>query len=251
VLETVAVGPIYKLASDKKSLDCPAVFVSWLNGYSEDAIRVAESNEIFLYRLEPDGSWIPQNKRAEEFDKRNSFEAPSWIAWLFFVLLLIGIGVLYFGPLIFFYAEKPLRKAFGFSHYIEAVAVVGAACLGVLFSLIWGQASGRAWRWPASAARSVIAFGVLVVNIAIVFACVYLARSEQYPGSFSVRLQSHMQALYFSSTTLATVGYGDITPTLTRVGDWAQGAVLIEMAVTLSIVGVAFAGLGSRLAPRA
>ena len=184
VLETVPVGPISKLASYKTSLGCPAVFVSWLQDYSDDAIAVAESNEILLYRLEPDGSWIPQNKAAEDHDKKNSLDAPPLIAWLSVVLVLTAIGALYFGPLILFSAEKLLRKALGFSGYIETVAVIGAVCLGVLFSLIWGQASGRAWRWLASAARSVIAFGVLVVNIVIIFACVYLARSEQYPGSF-------------------------------------------------------------------
>src|SRR5262249_51476624 len=68
VLETVPVGPISKLASYKRSLGCPAVFVSWLQDYSDDAVAAAESNEIRLYRLEPDGSWTPQNKHAVNLD---------------------------------------------------------------------------------------------------------------------------------------------------------------------------------------
>jgi hypothetical protein len=246
VLDTVPEFLISKLASLTDSLDCKGVFISWMSEYSQYAIQIAEANEILLYRLNPDGQCCPRNRAAEDFDQRSRSKANPWTGWIWVALVLVAGAALYLGPVILFYGEKQIREAIGFSWYIKLVSANGVLCLGVLFSLIWGQGKRRAWRWPSNVLRSVVSFGLLVINIALIFACIYLGRSEQYPGSFTPPFHSRTQALYFSATTLTTVGYGDIHPN----EDWARQAVLIELAVTISIVGVAFAGLGNRLASR-
>jgi len=244
VPEIVPGTAIAKLASLKASLDCPGVFVSWLNEYSEDAMAIADNSKIYLYRLNANGECDPCNSIAKDLAKRQAADRLSWIEWLIFAIAVLAAAILYLGPLALFYWERSIREAIGFPAYIRLVTVVGVPCLIALFYLIWGKTRRWAWRWPGGIARSLAAFCLLILNIALVFACAYLSRSEQYPDSFSLPLTSRTQALYFSFTTLTTVGYGDIHPKK----DWGRRAVLIELAVTLSIVGVAFAGLGNRLA---
>ena len=69
-------------------------------------------------------------------------------------------------------------------------------------------------------------FGAIAVYLltAVAWAQSYDVIERLLPGSFDIGAGAEMgwsEALYFSLTTLTTLGYGDITPTSAGVGIWA------------------------------
>ena len=78
------------------------------------------------------------------------------------------------------------------------------------------------------------------------FALLYTSMSLTYPSSFSEPL-SKTDALYFTISTFATVGFGDITP----VSQLARAVVSVQMVADLGalllIAKVAFFAAGWRL----
>ena len=74
---------------------------------------------------------------------------------------------------------------------------------------------------------------VLLVTMLIVgFAAVYFAvdsRHEQFEG-----LETRLDAVYFTVTTMATVGYGDIHPT----GQAARALAVSQMLLNLVFLGI-------------
>lgn len=73
----------------------------------------------------------------------------------------------------------------------------------------------------------VTALVLLMCLTVVVFATAYLSLSR-HPGEFH-GLHTHLDALYFTFVTLATVGYGDITPH----GQSARLAALLQIVYTL------------------
>ena len=67
----------------------------------------------------------------------------------------------------------------------------------------------------------------------IVFALFYLGLSQSNPASFSEPL-NHISAFYFTVTTLATVGFGDISAR----SDVARLAVTVQMLLDLAIIAI-------------
>ena len=67
----------------------------------------------------------------------------------------------------------------------------------------------------------------------IIFATIYLAMAQAVATTFSEPLDK-ISALYFTITTLGTVGYGDITP----VSPAAQVVVSVQMLVDLILLAV-------------
>jgi voltage-gated potassium channel len=77
------------------------------------------------------------------------------------------------------------------------------------------------------------ALAVLLTMLLVGFAALYYAMDRLH-GQFS-GLDTRLDALYFTVTTLATVGYGDIT----AVGQKARAAVTVQMLFDLAYVGIA------------
>jgi voltage-gated potassium channel len=75
---------------------------------------------------------------------------------------------------------------------------------------------------------------LLIPLVIIWFAAAYYAQSASSPGSFDEQLD-HVGALYFSMTTITTIGYGDITP----VSDTARMMVMVQMVTNVLVVGLA------------
>jgi voltage-gated potassium channel len=100
------------------------------------------------------------------------------------------------------------------------------ACLGALTWLV-----GRQVRRAMDPGRRVgerLAMLVTLVDIVVVaFGVIYVALAEQFVG-----IETRMDALYFSVTTLTTVGYGDISAT----GQAARAIVTVQMFFDLIIV---------------
>jgi len=84
---------------------------------------------------------------------------------------------------------------------------------------------------PALRAVRTLAMGVPM--LLVVFAATYVTIDGQQSAAFSEPL-TRTDGLYFTVTTFATVGYGDITP----VTELARVAVTVQMVVGLVAVGL-------------
>lgn len=98
--------------------------------------------------------------------------------------------------------------------------------LAVLTWLVTRQVQ-RALRPGRIMAEQISMLLTLVNLVTIFFANVYFNLSGQFDG-----LETKLDALYFSTTTLCTVGFGDIT----AVGQAARAIVVVQMVFDLIIV---------------
>lgn len=81
--------------------------------------------------------------------------------------------------------------------------------------------------------RAVEALALSVALLLVGFAAVHCVIARSDPAAYSEEL-SRMDALYFSTTTLSTVGFGDITP----VSQAARIAVTVQMITNLAMLGI-------------
>ena len=87
--------------------------------------------------------------------------------------------------------------------------------------------------------------GVLLTLITLGFASTYVVLNDR-PGQIS-GISTKVDALYFSVTTLSTVGYGDIHAT----GQAARLAVTVQMVIDLVFIAAAFKLIGGVARDRA
>jgi hypothetical protein len=105
---------------------------------------------------------------------------------------------------------------------------VGFVLVAVL--IVWELLS--VLRAGIPALRALEALGTIVAVFLATFAATYLAMSHADPSRFSTPLD-HVGALYFATTVLATVGFGDIS----AVGDVSQIVVTAQMLLDLVLIG--------------
>ena len=79
--------------------------------------------------------------------------------------------------------------------------------------------------------RAAEAIGVLVPLFIALFSAVYLVMSTDGTGQFTESL-NHLDAVYFTVTILATVGFGDIA----AVSPGARAVVTVQMLLDIAIV---------------
>ncbi len=121
-----------------------------------------------------------------------------------------------------------------------AVAGAVAACLGIALILtVFARQLARVSRSqrPVVAALEALAlvFGLFVT----LFALLYVSVSEGDPQAFTQGIDK-VGGLYFTTTVLATVGFGDISP----VSDLARVMVTSQMVLGMILIGTAFKALG-------
>lgn len=80
--------------------------------------------------------------------------------------------------------------------------------------------------------RAIEALAVIAPLYLLVFAATYFLMAYNDPTSFSAEL-GRMDALYFTVTVFATVGFGDIT----AVGESARVIVTVQMVLNLILLG--------------
>ncbi|WP_211160174.1 potassium channel family protein [Microbacterium thalassium] len=80
--------------------------------------------------------------------------------------------------------------------------------------------------------RAIEALAVIAPLYLLVFAATYFLMAHNDPASFSAEL-GRMDALYFTVTVFATVGFGDIT----AVGESARVIVTVQMVLNLILLG--------------
>ncbi len=110
-----------------------------------------------------------------------------------------------------------------------SVLVVVLASVSIL--LVWEIRSIIASPYPAAQALSALV--VTVPLFLLGFATAYFLMERSASGSFSEPL-SRLDALYFSVTVFATVGFGDIVAKT----EAARAVTLLQMVLNLVMVGV-------------
>ncbi len=121
-----------------------------------------------------------------------------------------------------------------------ARAAALAACLGIATILIvFARQISRVSRSRRPVLAAVEAL-VLVFGLFICFfALLYVSISTSDPGAFTQEVDK-VAGLYFTTTVLTTVGFGDISP----VTDTARILVTVQMVLGAVLIGTAFKALG-------
>ncbi|SDM18758.1 potassium channel family protein [Allokutzneria albata] len=116
------------------------------------------------------------------------------------------------------------------SPWTLVLLVVGL--LVVVIVVIWEVRAILCSQHPAS--QGVQALALVVPLFLLLFANVYYLLALTRPGSFTASL-TRTDALYFTVTVFATVGFGDIAPVTTG----ARVLVIVQMIGDLLVFGVA------------
>jgi voltage-gated potassium channel Kch len=125
------------------------------------------------------------------------------------------------------YYQAPLDRPLTFA---SGVFFAGALLLAALIVVV--EVRGiLASPQPLLRAIRVLTLGVPL--LLVLFAATYITVDGQQANAFTEPL-SRTDGLYFTVTTFATVGYGDISPRT----ELARGLVTIQMLVGLLAVGV-------------
>jgi hypothetical protein len=109
------------------------------------------------------------------------------------------------------------------------VLVGGLVVVAVL--LVW-QIRGIT-RSPYPRIKGVETLATTVPVFFVVFATTYYLMGQAAPASFTEKM-NRLDSMYFTVTTFATVGYGDIAP----VSDAARLIAIVQMIGDLAIVGL-------------
>jgi voltage-gated potassium channel len=110
---------------------------------------------------------------------------------------------------------------------LRAVLLLAALGLVTLVLVVQVRRSLRPERLPLEVLAPLLG----AVNLVVVFfSLIYYGSAEDFAG-----LETKLDALYFTVTTLCTVGYGDITP----LGPGMRAVVTIQMIFDLIIVTTA------------
>lgn len=121
----------------------------------------------------------------------------------------------------------PLERGFGVLSVV--LLVLGLLLFGGLVA--WQTAAIAHARYPRL--RAIEALATAVPLFLLLFAVSYFLLAKEVPRSFTEPL-SRTDALYFTVTVFATVGFGDISPA-TQTG---RALTTVQMAADLVVVGV-------------
>lgn len=113
----------------------------------------------------------------------------------------------------------------------QALAVLVIGLLG--FGLLAAWQVRAVLRSPHPVVRGLDALATTVPLYLLLFATAYVLMSLQTPAAFSEPLD-RVDALYFTMTVFATVGFGDIAP----VTQTARAVVTVQMVANLVVLGL-------------
>ena len=134
------------------------------------------------------------------------------------------------------YFTLPLR-IFGPDHLVRSWLVLGgliaALAIGMILTTLRALQEGPGH--PGG--------GILLLSWAslLVFAAIYWALARQ-PGEFR-GLNTRVDALYFTVITLATVGYGDISPS----GQTSRVVVMLQLLYSFAFLAAGLTALTTRI----
>jgi voltage-gated potassium channel len=119
-----------------------------------------------------------------------------------------------------------------------AAALVAGVGIAIILTVFARQISrvSRSRRPVLAALESlVLVFGLFLC----LFALLYVSISESDPAAFTQDVDK-VAGIYFATTVLTTVGFGDISP----VSDTARVLVTVQMVLGMVLIGTAFKALG-------
>jgi amino acid transporter len=148
--------------------------------------------------------------------------------WPHLALILTAIIVLYFVAPVSLDADRS-----------TVARVVVAAIVIVLLAV------GVVWQLRLhidDTSRRLDGLIIAIVMVMAVFSFSFFAVEERDPAQFD-GLETRLDALYFSTSTAVTVGFGDVHAT----GQVGRGLVLVNMVFNVVLVGSAVALVSTRL----
>ena len=152
-------------------------------------------------------------------------QARTAAAWIFMAVRVCVVVILAAA----LFVIVPVRGN-GFARDWQWLLVFIAAMSQVIAMAVWIIQHAR-----YAVVRSMEALLVIIAIFLIFFARLYLSASARDPAAFTEPLD-HVSAFYFTVSTFATVGYGDITPRT----DAMRLAVTLQMLLNLILLsGVA------------
>ncbi|MGE7385858.1 potassium channel family protein [Streptomyces sp. NPDC004126] len=125
------------------------------------------------------------------------------------------------------YYAAPLDYGFG----VAAVAALAGGLLLFGGLVVWQVGAIARSAYPRL--RALEAVGTAVPLFLVLFSATYFLLSRDRPGSFSEPL-TRTDALYFTVTVFATVGFGDIAP----VDGTGRVLATVQMVANLIVVGL-------------
>jgi voltage-gated potassium channel len=102
----------------------------------------------------------------------------------------------------------------------------------VLAAVIWWQVR-RVFNSRTPLLAAIEALAVTIPLFLVIFAAMYVVLANDSDGNFNVGSLTRTDALYFTVTVFATVGFGDITAT----SQLARVLVTVQMLVDLVVLG--------------
>lgn len=135
--------------------------------------------------------------------------------------LVVTVGIF----LVFYFI--PLRTTIDFGTLVRLL--LG---LGLFAALIAWQLRGIV-KSPYPALRAMETIAVAIPVFLLLFAATYALMSQAQPAAFSEPM-TRTDALYFTVTVFATVGFGDLSPVSTA----ARVVVTIQMIADLLLLGL-------------
>jgi voltage-gated potassium channel len=119
------------------------------------------------------------------------------------------------------------------------LTLLGVACLG------WAITGQARRQLVAGADANMQSLVMLLELVAVVFAFGYYVLALSTPGQVA-GLETRTDALYFTLSTVATVGYGDVH----AVGQLARGLVIVQIVFDAVFVAALVTALRSRVRSR-
>ncbi|MFL6136960.1 MAG: potassium channel family protein [Frankiaceae bacterium] len=114
---------------------------------------------------------------------------------------------------------------------VSALALLAVGLLAVTVLAAWQVRA--ILRSPAPRLRAVTALAIAVQLFVLVFAGTYFVLGGSVGGSFTQPL-TRLDALYFTTTVLSTVGFGDIVAS----SETARAIVMAQMVGDIILVGI-------------
>lgn len=145
---------------------------------------------------------------------------PRWTPRTYVPAFVAGLCVVLLVVLHILGVDAPLVQGLAFA--------LGLVVLGFSFLDMLVRDIRRTYADPIGERASVLA--VMVLETILLFASTYLTIS-QYPGEIA-GLSTPLDSVYFTMTTLMTIGFGDVA----AAGQWARGVVLVQMLFTVLLL---------------
>ena len=120
-----------------------------------------------------------------------------------------------------------------FTAVVDASTFLLLAAGLLLFALVIGWQIRAILRSAYPALRAIEALAAAIPLFLLLFAAAYVKLADTTTGSFTEPLD-RTDALYFTITVFATVGFGDIAPVTTA----ARVTTMVQMVVDLLVVGL-------------